>query len=74
MKSLNHRFLRRFKKHIFFRINLRDREIVSQIKFLEKRNINQLAKKHNLSSERVRQIAEDKYVLIVNKIKKNLEY
>tara|TARA_E500000178_G_scaffold257188_1_gene253721 strand:+ start:4347 stop:5234 length:888 start_codon:yes stop_codon:yes gene_type:complete len=66
--------IKELKINILSTFNLRDREIVRQIKFLENRNINKLAKKHNLSSERVRQIAEDKYLLIVNKIKKNLEY
>ena len=66
--------IKELKINILSTFDLRDREIVSQIKFSEKRNINQLAKKHNLSSERVRQIAENKYLIIVNKIKKNLEY
>ena len=66
--------IKELKNNILNTFDSRDREIVSQIKFLEKRNITQLAKRHNLSSERVRQIAEDKYFLIVKEIKKNLEF
>ena len=52
----------------------RDKDIVCSLKFLENKNISQLSKIYNLSGERVRQIAENKYKLIQEEIKKNLEF
>tara|TARA_B100001559_G_C16382420_1_gene567226 strand:+ start:79 stop:939 length:861 start_codon:yes stop_codon:yes gene_type:complete len=62
------------KIRIMKTFSLRDREIVREVKFQDKKDIPQLAKKHNLSPERIRQIAEEKYIFIVNKLKKNLEF
>ena len=66
--------VKKLKNKILETFSTRDKEIVTQVKFLENKSISQLAKKYNLSSERVRQIAEDKFFIMVNKIKKNLEF
>ena len=66
--------IKKIKNNILGTFSPRDKEIVTQVKLLENKNIIQLAKKYNLSSERVRQIAENKFLFIINKIKKNLEY
>ena len=66
--------IKKLKNKILETFSTRDKEIVTQVKFLENKSITQLAKKYNLSSERVRQIAEDKFFIMVNKIKKNLEF
>ena len=62
-------------------ISLRDKEILNQTKFKEFNNLkeltlNQLGKKFDISSERVRQIAEtqfDEFKKIIKKNKKSLE-
>lgn len=66
--------VKKLKNTILETFNPRDKEIVTQVKLLENKSISQLAKKYNLSSERVRQISEDKFLFMVNKIKKNLEF
>ena len=66
--------VKKLKNDILRTFSIRDKEIVTQVKLLENKSINQLAKKYDLSSERVRQIAERKFLYMVNKIKENLEY
>ena len=66
--------VKKLKNNILGTFSIRDKEIVTQVKLLENKSINQLAKKYDLSSERVRQIAERKFLYMVNKIKENLEY
>ena len=66
VKKIKNEFIKTFSK--------RDYDIVSSLKFLENKNISQLSKIYNLSGERVRQIAEGKYKLIQEEIKKNLEF
>ena len=56
--------INRFKNTILETFNPRDKEIVTQVKLLENKSISQLAKKYNLSSERVRQISEDKFLFM----------
>lgn len=67
-------YIKKLKNKILGTFSIRDKEIVTQVKLLENKSISQLAKKYNLSSERVRQIAEEKFLLMVNKMKKNLDY
>ena len=66
--------VKKLKNNILGTFSTRDKEIVTQLKLLENKSTVQLAKKYNLSSERVRQIAEDKFLFLADKIKKNLEF
>jgi len=54
-------------------LSLRDKDIVSSLKFSENKTILELSAQYKLSGERVRQISEEKYKLIQKIIKKDLE-
>lgn len=66
--------INKIKKEFLNTLSLRDRNILSSIKFEENKSIPDLSKKYGLSYERIRQISIDKYKELVNKLKKNLEY
>ena len=67
----------KLKEKFLFSLSLRDREILNNTKFIEfnlseELSLKELGKKFNLSSERVRQISEKKFlefkkILIQNK-------
>ena len=54
-------------------ISPRDKEIFTTIKLKEEKNTKQLSRKYNVSGERIRQIAEEKYKEIKRYLKNNLE-
>ena len=65
--------IKKIKNKFISSLSSRDEDIVSSLKCSENKSISQLSKIYNLSGERVRQISEEKYKLIQNIIKKDLE-
>lgn len=65
--------IKKLQKNLINKLSDRERDILINIKFLEKNNISNLSAKYNLSNERIRQIAEEKFKFIQSQIKKNLE-
>tara|TARA_A100001015_G_scaffold287311_1_gene356956 strand:+ start:1382 stop:2269 length:888 start_codon:yes stop_codon:yes gene_type:complete len=71
-KDLNHKSKKIIQKFLK-KTPLRDKEIFTSIKLEESKNTKELAKKYKISSERVRQIAEEKFEEIKRYLKNNLE-
>ena len=71
-KDLNHKSKKMIQKFLT-KTPLREKEIFTSLKLEESKNTKDLAKKYKISSERVRQIAEEKFKEIKKYLKNNLE-